>query len=133
MLVGGVVKVVVNYILVGNPNIGILGAPVGTLACFTVYMLLNLFTMRRVMDALPRILPALWRSGLAAVLMGVAAWGTYALLSSALSSVTVCCLGAIAVAVVVYLVLVLVFRGITREDCMLLPKGEKIVKLLRIR
>lgn len=133
MLIGGVVKVVVNYILVGNPAIGILGAPVGTLACFTVYMVLNLFTMRRVMQEPPRLLPSLWRSGLAAVFMGVAAFGAYHLLTGVFTSVALCCLGAIAVAVVVYLILILLFRGITYEDCMLLPKGDKIVKILRIR
>jgi len=33
----------------------------------------------------------------------------------------------------VYFVFVIVLRAITKDDCMLLPKGEKIAKLLRIR
>ena len=32
-----------------------------------------------------------------------------------------------------YVVLVLALKVITREDCSLLPKGEKIAKLLHIR
>ena len=35
----------------------------------------------------------------------------------------------IEVGVVVYAACVIVFTAITREDCMLLPKGEKIAKL----
>ena len=36
------------------------------------------------------------------------------------------------VGVVVYVVCVVAFKAITREDCMLLPKGEKIAKLLHL-
>jgi hypothetical protein len=31
-----------------------------------------------------------------------------------------------------YVVMVVVLKVITRSDCMLLPKGEKIAKLLRL-
>ena len=34
--------------------------------------------------------------------------------------------------VAVYVVAVLMLKVITREDCLLLPKGEKIAKLLRL-
>ena len=36
------------------------------------------------------------------------------------------------VGVAVYAVCILVFKPITRADCLLLPKGEKIAKLLRL-
>lgn len=132
-LIGGLVKVAVNYILVGNPDIAILGAPLGTLACFLVIMVLNIFAMRRVFSQPPRLLPAIWRSGLAALIMGVVTYGVYSVLSGMISSVAVCCAGAIVVAVVVYVILVLLFKAITYEDCLLLPKGEKIAKILKIR
>ena len=38
----------------------------------------------------------------------------------------------VAVGVVAYVVCVIKFKAITREDCMLLPKGEKIAKLLHL-
>lgn len=132
MLIGGIVKVVVNYILVGNPAIGILGAPIGTLACFTVYMVLNVFTMHRVMSEPPRLLRAMWKSGIAAIVMGVVAYGSYFVLTRFIASVTLCCLGAIGVAVVIYALMVILLKVITYDDCMLLPKGEKIAKILKI-
>ena len=36
------------------------------------------------------------------------------------------------VGVAVYAVLIAVFKSVTREDCLLLPKGDKIAKLLRL-
>ena len=133
MLIGGVVKVVVNYILVGNPAIGILGAPVGTLACFVVYMLLNIFTMHRIMSKPPRLIPAFWKSALAAIVMGAATFGVYRLLTGLIANTILCCFGALLVAVIVYALLVIALKAITYDDCMLLPKGDKIAKILRIR
>lgn len=132
MLIGGIVKVVVNFILVGNPAVGILGAPIGTLACFLVYMVLNLFTMHRIMDQPPRIFKAVWKSGVASVIMGAAAFAAYRVLSGLIGSVAVCCLGAIVIAAVIYLLLVILFKAVTYYDCTLLPKGDKIAKILKI-
>lgn len=132
MLIGGIVKVAVNYILVGNPAVGILGAPIGTLSCFLVYMVLNIFTMRRIMKEPPKLLPKIWKSGVAAIAMGIVAYFGYELLSRVIASVAVACLGAIAAAAIVYLLLVILLKAITYDDCLLLPKGEKIAKFLKI-
>ena len=41
-------------------------------------------------------------------------------------------LGAIGVAVVIYAVLVIALRAISRDDLALMPKGDKIARLLRL-
>ena len=41
-------------------------------------------------------------------------------------------MGAIGVAMIVYVVLVAALRAVSREDLALMPKGDKIAKLLRI-
>ena len=38
----------------------------------------------------------------------------------------------IAVGAMVYFVCVVLMKSITREDCLLLPKGDKIARLLRL-
>ena len=40
---------------------------------------------------------------------------------------------AIAVAVVVYAVLILLTRAISKDDLALMPKGERIARLLRVK
>ena len=69
---------------------------------------------------------------LAAALMGAAAWGCYGLLSGHLGN-TLAVAGAIVVAVVIYALLVVVLRIVSRDDLSLMPKGEKIARLLHIR
>ncbi|MBQ3072824.1 MAG: polysaccharide biosynthesis protein [Oscillospiraceae bacterium] len=133
MLIGGVVKVAVNYVLVGIPSLNIVGAPIGTLLCYIVITALNLISMRRLSgEHRAKIGSAMLKPFLAAAVMGVAAFVVYDLLSGFIPSQKLVCLAAVAIAGIVYLISVFFLRVITYEDCLLLPKGEKIARLLRI-
>ena len=132
MFLGGLVKIAVNYVLVGLPEVNIIGAPVGTLACYVTITLLNLWALRREQIELS-VFRNLVRPFLAAGIMGAATWMVYRVLSAYLPSFRIAFLLSLVFAVVVYAVLAVALRCITYEDCMLLPKGEKIAKLLRIK
>lgn len=131
MIIGGVVKVVLNYFLVGIPALNITGAAMGTVVCYALITTLNVVAMVRHRLAKPQMFLAVLRPLLAAVLMGICAWMANGLLSSVLPE-KLACIGAIGAAAVVYAILVLAFRVITYDDCMLLPGGQKIAKILRI-
>ena len=134
VIIGGVVKVVVNFILVGNPNIRINGAPVGTLTCFIVISALEIFIIRRSIPAPPSFLRAFLKPFVPSVIMAAAAWATYGLLTNFLHmGNSLATIGGIGVGVVVYLVLVLALRVLSREDLALMPKGDKIAKILHIK
>ena len=55
MLIGGIVKIIVNYILVGQPSLNIIGAPIGTLVCYIAITALDVVAMRRHISARPTI------------------------------------------------------------------------------
>ena len=131
MLAGGVVKVVVNYILVANPRLNIVGAAIGTLACYAAITVLNLIVMARRGYRLP-LLKTQGKPLAASLAMGLVAYFTYKGLTRVMSGRLVT-LAAVGTAGICYVALVLILRVITREDCELLPKGDKIVKILRIR
>ena len=42
MIAGGLTKIGVNWVLVGNPNINIYGAPIGTICCYFVMCVMNI-------------------------------------------------------------------------------------------
>ena len=149
MALGGVVKIVTNYNLVAVPTIGISGAPVGNLLCFGLCMVLYLVVIARVIHGRPDYLPLLAKPAAAAGVMGLGAWAVYGLLSKLLSyeEVTqagetiqtlgktgngIAVMGAILIAVIIYAVLVVALRAISREDLSLMPKGDKIAKILRL-
>ena len=135
MFVGGVLKLVAVSILTGNPLIGILGTPVGSLLCYLSITVLNLIGMRRVLKNPPAIFKNMLRGFLAAVIMGVLAFGSWYVLKNILgvgSNLILCALP-IVVGGAVYLVCAVTLKAITTEDCLLLPKGEKIANLLHLK
>ncbi len=133
MLIGGLIKLAAVFILTGNPNIGIAGTPIGTLLCYLCICVLNILSIRTLVEQPPAILKNLIRPFSAAALMGIVVYGVlYLLTSLGITSRLILCGAPIAVGVVVYLIAVIAFKAITREDCLLLPKGAKIAKLLRL-
>ena len=132
MILGGVVKVVINFVLVGIPSLNIVGAAIGTLICYLVIMVLNIAAMHRKASIDLRSLTGLLKPILAAALMGAVAYMANGFLSAYLGSSLGCLLG-ICAAGVVYVILVVALKVITYDDCMLLPGGEKIAKILRVR
>ena len=133
LLCGGM-KLAVVYILVGNPQIGIVGAPIGMLLCYLCIGIMNLIAIAKVVPHKAKILSNLLRPLLPAGIMGVAVWGAQKLLIvlSLEQSNLILCGIPIAVGVAVYAVGIVLFRAIRREDCLLLPKGDKISKFLRL-
>jgi O-antigen/teichoic acid export membrane protein len=132
MVIGGVLKIVVNYTVVVMPQIGIYGAPTGNILCFGLCLILDLIIIARVIPRRPRYLPLFLKPAIASAIMGGAAWAVYGLLSRVTGN-AISSLAAILVAVVVYGVLVIALRIIAKEDLALMPKGDKIARILHIR
>ena len=132
MLIGGGIKLFCTWQLVSIPRLNIVGASISTLICYVVISALNLFAMARKGYAvsIPR---TMLKPLIASVLMGAITYGCKTILVRLqLSNLLVTALS-ICLAVAVYAVLVLALRIITKEDCALLPKGDKIARLLKIR
>ena len=133
MFTAGILRLIVVYILTGNPDIGIVGTPIGAMLCFLCIMILNIASMKRALENPPAIVKNLVKPFLAAAIMGVFVWGCLKLLTVVgVTSRLILCALPVMVGVVVYVAAVIVLKVITREDCLLLPKGEKIAKLLHL-
>ena len=133
MFTAGILRLIVVYILTGNPDIGIVGTPIGAMVCFLCITVLNLISMRRCMPDAPAIVKNLARPFLAAAIMGVFTYGSwFALKTLGVTSRLVLCALPVMVGVAVYAVAAVGLKVITRVDCMLLPKGERIAKLLHL-
>lgn len=137
MLAGAIVKFVVNFILIGNPSINIKGAPIGSILCYVVIVSYGLFVLLRQTHLRPNIVSVFIKPFVCAVLCAAAAWAVNGLLYSALSSSmemmsanAIATVAAIVVAIVVYFIALLLLRGLSKDDILMLPKGEKIAKAL---
>ena len=135
MLGAGVVRLILVYVMVGNPKLGLLGAPIGAFIGNMLTAALNLITIQRKIPQKPKLLKNLLRPAIPALVMGVVVFFCYKGLVAliGLDGSRVILAGVpIALGAAVYFVCVVLLKSITHEDCLLLPKGEKIAKLLKL-
>jgi stage V sporulation protein B len=133
MLIGGLLKLAAVYFLTGNPDIGIVGTPVVTLLCYIAIAALNISSIRQLLKHPPAIVKNLLRPFLSALIMGIFVYASFlGLKHLGFDSRLILCGAPIAVGVLVYVLAAVKLKVVTREDCLLLPKGEKIAKLLKL-
>lgn len=132
VLVGGAVKLLLNTTLVLNPYINIMGSAYSTLACYVVMVVLSLIALLRVVRVRLKWRGIFLKPLFSGVLCGVAAWATNGLLARIMPG-TVATILAILIAGIVYVLLLLLLGAFTREDILMLPKGQKIAQILEKR
>ena len=135
MLATGVVRMALVFWLTGNPAIGLLAVPALTALGNLATAVLNLICMAKVIPQKSAIARNLLRPLLPALLMGACTFGTWQLIIAVLGedcSRIIQVGGPMVVAAAVYFVSAAWLKSITKEDCLLLPKGDKIAKLLNL-
>jgi len=139
--VGAAVKITLSYFLVGNPDFGIIGSPIGTLACFAIIVSLNIiFILAKVKERM-KFIDGFLKPLLCTVIMAAVAYftyeGAYWLGSGFLGTGNFATIIYLALAILLgisaYILLVVITRAITKEDLSHVPKGEKLARLLRVR
>ncbi len=139
VVVGAVCKIICNFILVGNPDINIYGAVVGTVLFYVVVVVCNLVSLLRISKVKIHWNSVFVKPLICAALCGVTAFAANGLLTklfpadtseSILNMGTISAVIAVGLAVIVYAISLLLIKGIAREDVIVLPKGEKIAKTL---
>ena len=135
MLATGAVRMALVFVFTGNPKFGLMAVPALTALGNFATAALNLICMARVIPQKSAIARNLLRSLLPALLMGAATFGSWQLILRILGSDCSRIIqvgGSMAVAGIVYIVSAAWLKSITREDCLLLPKGEKIARILHL-
>lgn len=132
LTIGLAIKILLNYTLVGIPDVNIQGASAGTLICYAFVTVASLFFLCRETKVLPNFVSVFLKPLLAGLLCAIAAYATQGLFAL-VASQTIATVAAICFAVVVYVVALVAFRAINKDDVLMLPKGSKILKLLEKR
>ncbi len=128
MVIGGLVKVLMNYTCI--PIWGIDGAPIATNICYAIIAILNVAAIVRLVKIRLGIMDFIVKPFIAAGVMGCGAYLFNKIVSQVISSGRISTIIVIALAGIVYLLAALVLGAIKRTDILMLPKGEKIAKIL---
>lgn len=128
MLVGGVIKVLMNYFLI--PVWGIDAAPIATTVCYGVIAVLNIGYIVSMLKIRLSFVYMVIKPIIASVIMGAAAIICYRLLSQLMPGSRIVTFAAIAIAAAVYAVALVFVRCLKKEDILNLPKGAKLAEIM---
>ncbi len=124
--IGAALKVVVNYIFVGIPSVNIKGAAIGTFVCYLYVFLANLISLIKYTGVVPNLYKTIVKPLVAALACGVTARLVFIDSLGRMSTVI-----SIAVAALVYFIVLVLLNTFEADDVLSLPKGEKILKVMQ--
>ena len=132
--VGAIVKLISNFIFVSIPSLNVNGAVIGTILCYVVIFAINFVAIVRTTKIRINLISVFIKPAVCGVLCGVAAYTSYGLCNRFLPDFSlkgIINLGVgIGFGAVVYVISMLLIKGISKDDVVMLPKGEKIAKIL---
>ena len=128
MLLGGAVKLASSYLLIGMPQVGTMGVPLGTVLCYLAAMLCNLGMMMKQLSLRPSLSYTFFRPFLAAAVSVGAALGFYLAFGGDAGG-KLLILPTMAIAALIYAAAAFLTRAVTGEDLRLLPGGKRLIKL----
>lgn len=131
MIIGGILKIFINYTLVAVPSINIEGAPIGTTACYCLIVVMNLLWIYKITKVKLDLASLLIKPVIAAGLMGLGVKVFYDFAVNLGLAGKLAAIPAIAVGALLYGIVLLLIHGFKQEDIEMLPKGQKLVVLMK--
>lgn len=130
--VGTVIKIPLNYVLIADPKINVIGAVISTCACYLVASAFDLFFLRKYTKITPDFIGVFVKPFFASAVMGLGSYVSYYvfMLLSGHNSISV--LVSVVIGILLYLSFMVLIRGFRREDLMTLPMGARIVRMLKL-
>lgn len=129
MLAGALVKIVSAYLLIGNPSIGLLGAPISTFLCNLTVVLFNLYFSAKLCD-IPDLLSFFLRPMLASALAVGIGFGGYYYAVHRFGESHLTTLVALLAVVILYLILICITGTVRADDIRSMPMGEHLYRIL---
>jgi stage V sporulation protein B len=125
LLAGAVVKIILNLILISNPNIGMYGAPISSIVCQVIAFLIIYITLKKSITIRMNKRNAFVVPIVSGGVMGVAILLLYRVLNGVLGN-AVTTLLCIAAGALIYAFMILVLKMFTKEELMNIPMGGRI-------
>ncbi len=136
LLIGGIIKIIVNLVFIRMPDIGIYGAVFSNMACYGIAGILDTVVLIRVTQARLPFMETFLKPVAASAAMGAVAWGIYRGIGLFLNTdrylySSAACIIAVLAAIITYIVLILVLKVFSKDELMRIPGGRKLLHFAR--
>ena len=129
LFIGLIAKVIVTWTLVGNTEVNVMGAPLGTLSAYIIAAALDFYCLKKFTGISLDGRQIIAKPLISSLIMGVVVAGAYYGLMALSGSNTLSTLLGILVGVISYGMLVIRTKTILRDELMELPMGTRLVKI----
>jgi hypothetical protein len=129
LLIGCVIKIGFNLVLITNPNINIYGAVISSFICQFVVFMIVYITMKRNIKVKFEPVKHIVKPLLAGLIMGAVIFFINYLFNGVIRNSILTIIN-IMIGAVVYLISVFALKILSKDEILMLPKGEKIYNLL---
>ncbi len=130
LLIGGVLKVISNYIFLSMPSVNILGASISNVVCYGVAGIIDTILVLKVTGLRVRVWNMFLKPLVCSLTMGAAVHFAYRALC-AIRPGTVTTLASVLVGVGIYLLMAMMTELFTAEELDSIPGGGRIKRFLR--
>jgi len=127
---GALVKIPLNYILIGVAGINVKGAVISTIVCYVVASTIDLAALRLITNVRLDFSHFFVKPAICSLLMGMVCYVVYYALFYASGNNAFCTVTAILAGLLSYLGFMLYMKGFNKNDLILVPMGEQIVRTL---
>ena len=131
LLLGCIVKFILNIVLIRQPSINIYGAPISSIVCQVISFAYSFTVLKKCVDLKLSKSKYIIKPIFCGAVMGIFAYIMHKLLMSLFSSNFIALTLSIAFAAIVYVGLILALKILSEDDIIQLPMGVKILKLLK--
>lgn len=129
LAVGATAKAILTYVLVGIPSLNIMGAAIATVASYMISSVLNYLSLIKYSGAKINTRDVFLKPIAAVVVMALVTKLGYFLLQGVIGG-NLATIGSIGIGALTYVVMLLVTKTFSEADFELMPKGQKIKRLL---
>lgn len=129
LAVGAGVKTILNIMLVSNPKINILGSPISSAICQAINFAICSFYLSKYIKLDIKIIKHIIKPLISAGIMGLVAYGTHYVLIDRIGNSKATII-AILIGAIIYGVMLIATKTLSKEDMYMIPFGTKLYKIL---
>ena len=131
LAIGAVIKLILNLILVSNPSINILGAPISSIICQIIAFIICYKALTKKVKLNIRPVRYILKPLLAGIIMGVSVYfinmGLNMIMSATISTLLSILSGAI-----IYVAMIFILKILTKDEILMVPFGSKLLSKLKL-
>ena len=128
---GVLTKLIANIVLIPVEGIYENGAAIGSVLCHIVSFSIVYSVLRKTVKLEFKLSKLIVKPLLATIIMTIVSYSIYLISLNFIKYENICTIIGIIIAIIVYAISVVILKIYTENDIIMLPKGEKILKILK--